>query len=159
MARTARAKKDDEPSVVHEKDFDLAVKLWREDIERANSAAGASNKDASDAYKSIKKNAHIQPDAARKAFKLMGKTEDAARDDWFRGFVGIVNRMANRTVLTFHSDDLVDRAQTEDGYARPKDTGLATLYDGDNEDLAGGEEPAPGTSAAAIAAMKASAED
>jgi hypothetical protein len=147
--------KDEEEGEIKEKDFAAAVRYWRHDIKKANTDAATSNKDASDGYKAIKKHCHIQPDAARKAFKLMDGTEDAKRDDWFRCFVGVVNEMAGAAVLTFHSSDLVDQMEAGDG--------LATLADDeDDEDgMFGGEdddllddEPEPGTGAAAIAAMK-----
>lgn len=102
------AKKDEGATVVHEKDFEQAIRLYKGDIKKANTDAATSNGDASAAYKEIKKSCHIQPDAARKAFRLMDRVEDAKRDDWFRGFVGIVNGMAGRTVLTFNDTDMVD---------------------------------------------------
>lgn len=138
MARAARKPKDDDGATeVKAKDFTKAVSLYRNDIKTANSEAATQNQTAGQGYKDIKKVCHIQPDAARKAFKLMDATEDAKRDDWFRGFVGLVNEMAGHTVLTFHDTDLVDAMQDTDGYARPKPhLGLVTLSDGTEEDLA-----------------------
>jgi hypothetical protein len=107
MAR-AKLKPDDTDGEIKQKDFAQAVRLYRGDIKKANTDAATSNGDASAAYKEIKKGCHIQPDAARKGFRLMDRVEDAKRDDWFRGFVGIVNEMAGRTVLTFHDTDMVD---------------------------------------------------
>jgi hypothetical protein len=107
MAR-AKLKPGDTDGEIKQKDFAQAVLLYRGDIKKANTDAATSNGDASAAYKEIKKGCHIQPDAARKGFRLMDRVEDAKRDDWFRGFVGIVNEMAGRTVLTFHDTDMVD---------------------------------------------------
>lgn len=131
MARAAKVK-DDQPTVVHTKDFDRAIRLYRGDIKKANTDAATSNGEAGEAYKQIKKVCHIQPDAARKAFRLMDRVEDAKRDDWFRGFVGIVNGMAGRQVLTFHDTDLVDTME------RPKPQLVAVpVSDGIDADLAG----------------------
>lgn len=147
-ADVARGRKAREPEATAEeikhKDFDLAAKLYREDIKPANSGAAERNQEASTAYKAIKKQAHIQPDAARKAFNLMDRTEDAKRDDWFRSFTGLVNKLAGRTMLTFHSNDLVDMSSEEapDRYARPKPV-LATMgppSDGTETDLADAAE-------------------
>lgn len=144
MARARKARQDDDADTgeVKVKDFGLAVRLFRGDIKPANSSAAEKNQEASTAYKAIKKQAHIQPDAARKAFKLMDDTEDAKRDDWFRGFVGLVNEMAGRTVLTFHSNDLVDMAAADDGYARPKPrmAAVGPMSDGSETDLADAAE-------------------
>lgn len=173
MARAARTPKEDDTGEIKPKDFAKAVSLYRNDIKTANSEAATQNQTAGQGYKDIKKVCHIQPDAARKAFKLMDATEEAKRDDWFRGFVGLVNEMAGRKILTFEDTDLVDAMQGDDGYARPKphlvtipygapsdgtETDLADAADFDeatDEELAQQEgRPASGTGAAAIAAMK-----
>lgn len=108
----ARAKpKADDTGEIKQKDFARAVRLYKGDIKKANTAAATSNGDASAGYKEIKKVCHIQPDAARKAFHLMDRFEEAKRDDWFRGFVGVVNEMAGRTVITFHDTDMVDEME------------------------------------------------
>lgn len=133
MARAA--KKEDGATVVHQKDFEQAIRLYRSDIKKANTDAATSNQEASSGYKAIKKQCHIQPDSARKAFALMDRTEDAKRDDWFRGFVGIVNGMAGRTVLTFHDTDMVDEME------RPKPQLVAVpVSDGTETDLADAAE-------------------
>lgn len=138
MARTARKPKDDDGGEIKMKDFGKAVSLYRNDIKKANSEAATQNQTAGQGYKDIKKICHIQPDAARKAFKLMDRTEEAKRDDWFRGFVGLVNEMAGHTVLTFHDTDLVDAMQADDGYKRPKPSLVAVPppSDGTETDLA-----------------------
>ena len=136
MARAARKPKDDDTGAIKTKDFGRAVSLYRNDIKRANSEAASQNQTAGQGYKDIKKVCHIQPDAARKAFKLMDATEEAKRDDWFRGFVGLVNEMAGSTVLTFNDTDMVAQMQSEDGYARPKPALVAVpLSDGSETDL------------------------
>jgi hypothetical protein len=129
--KMAKAKmKDDDAGVVHEKDFEQAIRLYKGDIKKANTDAATSNGDASAAYKEIKKICHIQPDAARKGFRLMDRVEEAKRDDWFRGFVGIVNGMAGRQVLTFHDTDMVDSME------RPKPQLVSVpVSDGTETDL------------------------
>ena len=160
----ARGKKAREPEVeeVKTKDFERAVKTFKNDIKPANTQAASHNQVAGEGYKHIKKICHIQPDAARKAFKVC-EMEDAHRDDWFRSFSGTINEMLGYEALTFNTNDLVDQMQGG---------GLATLGNVDDEfdeaseeELAGqksrpgnvGDEPAAGTGAAAIAAMKQSA--
>lgn len=133
-ADMARGKKAEQVEEVKTMDFQQAVKLYRFDIKTANSEAAAQNQEASTAYKAIKKQCHIQPDAARKAFKLMDGTEEARRDDWFRGFVGLVNEMAGREMLTFNSDDLVDQMQ---GHNKPRLVAVPAPSDGTETDLAG----------------------
>lgn len=149
MARGQRARPaEDQAEEIKTKDFDLAVKLYRGDIAPAVSRAAEAMQEASTAYKAIKKQAHLQPDAARKAFKLMEDTEDAKRDDWLRCFVGLVNELGGRTVLTFHSNDLFDLPDQQpkpDKYARPKPT-LVTAgppSDGTETDLADAAEGDP----------------
>ena len=137
MARAARKLKDDDTGEIKTKDFGKAVSLYRNDIKRANSEAATQNQTAGQGYKDIKKVCHIQPDAARKAFKLMDATEEAKRDDWFRGFVGLVNEMAGHTVLTFNDTDMVAQMQGEDGYKRPPVHLVEVpLSDGSETDLA-----------------------
>jgi hypothetical protein len=110
----ARAKlKADDSGEVKTKDFALAKRIYLSDIKKANTDAATSNGDASAAYKEIKKGCNIQPDAARKGFRLMDRVEEAKRGDWFRGFVGVVNEMAGRTVLTFHDTDMVDAMERQ----------------------------------------------
>jgi hypothetical protein len=152
MARTARVPKDDS-GVVAVKDFAGAVRTWRNDIKPAISKQGEHGQEASTGYKHIKKNCHIQPQAARTAFKL-ADMEDAKRDDYLRCFIGLLKEMN----IPLESNDLVDMAE------RPKPQ-LVTIsppvdHPDDDSDLASpeGEEPADGTGAAALAAMRAADE-
>jgi hypothetical protein len=131
MARAARKPKDDDTGVIKEKDFAQAVRLYRTDINKAVSDAATSMKDASDAYKVIKKHCNIQPAAAKLAFKL-DKMEDAKRDDFLRCFTGLLKELN----IAINPTDMVDMMQTDDGYARPKPhLGLVTLSDGDETDF------------------------
>ena len=131
MARSAKVKNEDGTGVVNTKDFDQAIRLYRQDIKKANSDAATSNGDAGQAYKNIKKICHIQPAAAKLGFRLVDKMEDAKRDDYFRCLVGIVNGMSGRTVLTFHDTDMVDAME------RPKPQLVSVpSSDGTEPDLA-----------------------
>lgn len=140
MVRTARQPKDDDTGEIKTKDFALAVKLWRHDIKPALSKVGDANQEASTAYKTIKKQAHIQPQAAKLAFKLDGM-EEAKRDDFLRCLTGLLQELN----IPLEPRDMVDAMQAEDGYARPKpQLGLVTLSDGDETDLADAAEPDAG---------------
>ena len=149
MSRTAR-KEPDESGVVPTKDFKTAIRLYRSDIKPALSKSGEFNQEASTAYKAIKKTCHIQPQAAKLAFKLE-EMEEAKRDDFLRCLTGLLKELN----IPLQSNDLVDQAQ------RPKPQ-LVTLasppaHPADDSDLANpsGEEPTSGTGAAALKAMRA----
>lgn len=132
MARAARKPKDDDTGEIKVKDFAQAVRLYRTDINKAASDAATSMKDASDAYKVIKKHCNIQPGAAKLAFKL-DKMEEAKRDDFLRCFTGLLKELN----IAINPTDMVDMMQADDGYARPKPhLGLVTLSDGSETDLA-----------------------
>lgn len=141
MGRTAR-KKDDDVEEVKAKDFAGAVKAWRHDIKPNISKVGEHNQEVATAYKHIKKNCHIQPQAAKLVFKLDGM-EDAHRDDWIRCFTGLCKELN----ISLNPVDLVDMAESDgEEQPRPKPT-LVTLpmgvpSDGTETDLAdAGEEP------------------
>ena len=136
MARAARKPKDDDTGEIKVKDFAQAVRLYRTDINKAVSDAATSMKDASDAYKVIKKHCNIQPGAAKLAFKL-DKMEEAKRDDFLRCFTGLLKELN----IAINPTDMVDMMQVDDGYARPKPhLGLVTLSDGSETDLADAAE-------------------
>lgn len=131
MARAARKPKDDDTGEVKAKDFGLAKKLFLNDIKPAVSKAGESMQEASTAYKQIKKQANIQPAAAKLAFKL-AEMEEAKRDDFLRCLGGLLKEFG----IEVEPKDMIDMMQAEDGYALPKPhLGLVTLSDGDETDL------------------------
>jgi hypothetical protein len=90
----ARPKKSDTPinGEVPKPDFELAAKIYREDIRPAMSGVGEHAQEMSTAYKEIKKRAHIQPQAARLAFRLVDDGIEAKRDDFLRSFKGLLER-------------------------------------------------------------------
>lgn len=163
MARTARKPKDDDTGEVKPKDYGLAKKLYTQDIKPAVAKAGEFMQEASTAYKSIKKQANIQPQAAKLAFKLVNM-EEAKRDDFLRSLGGLLKEF-NIAIVPIDMVDMMQQA--DDGYARPRPSlvAVSTPSDGTETDLGdagafdeGDDEPAPGTGAAAIKAMKAAAE-
>lgn len=141
-----RQKKTDSPvsGEVPKPDFDLAVKLYREDIKPAQGKVGEFAQEMSTAYKAIKKQAHIQPAAAKLAFKL-DDMEPSKRDDFLRSLNGLLKRLN-----IFMPADLVDVAEGKGSTsenvvpigegARPQ---LATIpqSDGVDADLADDEHP------------------
>lgn len=143
MARAARKPKDDDTGKVKAKDFGLAKKLFLNDIKPAVSKAGESMQEASTAFKQIKKQANIQPSAAKLAFKL-AEMEEAKRDDFLRCLGGLLKEFG----IEVEPKDMIDMMQAEDGYARPKPhLGLVTLSDGDETDLSDAADAAEETSA------------
>lgn len=136
----ARPKKQAAVEEVHAPDFALAVRIYREDIKPAQSKVGEYAQEQSTAYKAIKKRAHIQPAAAKLAFKL-DDMEESKRDDFLRSLNGLL-----KALNIFMPTDLVDAAEgkgsTGDSVvpmgkrARPQ---LATVpvSDGVDADLAG----------------------
>jgi hypothetical protein len=134
-------------------DFEMAVRIYREDIRPAQGSVSESAQEMSTAYKAIKKQAHIQPQAARLAFRL-DTTEESKRDDWLRCFRGLLKELK-----IFMPSDLVDAAQGN-GEAggeviptgeRPRPQ-LATVggvkHPRDDADLAGDAPDAPDAPAA-----------
>ncbi len=77
---------------VPQKDFTGAVRAYRNDVKPAISKVGEYSQEVSTAYKHIKKNCHIQPGAAKLAFKLDGM-EEAKRDDFLRCFNGLCKEL------------------------------------------------------------------
>ena len=150
---------DDQTSTeVKKMDFERAKKLYHADISPEKTQAASHQQAVGEAYKAIKKGCHIQPQSAKAAFKWF-EMEEAHGDDFLRGFAGLVNELAGRTLLTFHGSDLVDMAENLsadlEGAASPNIFEEAT-----EEELAqqeGRGEPKPGTGAAARKKMKESA--
>ncbi|PZU59812.1 MAG: hypothetical protein DI547_04875 [Sphingobium sp.] len=108
MARNAK-KKDDEVKEIVKPDFDRAVRIYREDIKPAQAKVGEYAQEQSTAYKELKKGCHLDPAAAKMAFKL-DQMEDHKRDDYLRTLYGLMDKL-NIGI----SADLVD--QMGDGEA------------------------------------------
>lgn len=142
-----RRKPTEKVEQIHKPDFALAVKFYREDIKPAQSKVGEFAQEQSTAYKAIKKQAHVQPAAAKLAFSL-DQMEEAKRDDYLRCLRGLLTELR-----IFMPSDLVDAAEGNGAAggeviptaerARPK---LATVggaeHPSDDSDLAGGGESA-----------------
>ena len=86
-------------------DFALAVKIYRNDIKPAQSKVGEYAQEQAEAYKAIKRQGNIQPQAAKLAFKMDGM-EESKRDDFLRSFNGLL-----RELNIFMPVDLVDAAE------------------------------------------------
>lgn len=91
MARKAQPKVE-KTEQVHAPDFALAVRLFRNDIKPAQAKVGEYAQEQSTAYKAIKKNAHVDPAAARLAFRLDGMEENK-RDDFLRSLRGLLHEL------------------------------------------------------------------
>jgi hypothetical protein len=89
MARQARAPKVEE---IFTPDYAGAVRTYRTDIRSAEGKIGGFAQEMSTAFKHIKKNCHINPGAARLAFKL-DRMEEAARDDFLRSLNGLMTEL------------------------------------------------------------------
>lgn len=94
-------------------DFKLAVKYYREDIRPAQSKVGEYAQEQSTAYKAIKKTAHVNPGAAKLAFKL-NEMEDAKRDDFLRSLYGLMSELKLGI-----SADLIDQMSGDDAPRMP----------------------------------------
>jgi hypothetical protein len=114
-------------------DFALAVKIYRDDIKPAQSRVGEFAQEQSTAYKAIKKAAHIQPGAAKSAFKL-AEMEESKREDFIRCFVGILE-----TMDAWPKPDLVDAAEGKAKVGQRPKPQLVTVPTGpaDDSDLSG----------------------
>jgi len=105
----AKSAKNDRVEEIVTPDFKLAVRYYREDIRPAQTKVGEFAQEQSTAYKAIKKQAHVNPGAAKLAFKL-NEMEDAKRDDFLRSLYGLMQELKIGI-----SADLVD--QMADGEA------------------------------------------
>jgi hypothetical protein len=89
---TRKAPKAQQTEQVFTPDFALAVRLFRNDIKPAQAKVGEYAQEQSTAYKAIKKNAHVDPAAARLAFRLDGMEENK-RDDFLRSLRGLLHEL------------------------------------------------------------------
>ena len=139
----AAAKKDDGAHEIPQKDFAEAVKIYRNDIKPAKTKQGEFGQEQSTAYKAIKKQCHIQPQAAKVAFSV-SEMEEAHRDD----FLICLNGLFKELGIVMPRDLVTMADGTEGGEVIPigerKKPQLATLapHDGDNSDLADAGEDA-----------------
>lgn len=102
----ARAKKkEDQVEQVLTPDYALGVRIYRNDIKPATSKAAEFNQEKSEAFKALKKRAHLHPGAAKQAFSL-DAMEESKRDHWLRSFNGLLREMN-----IFMPVDLVDQAE------------------------------------------------
>jgi hypothetical protein len=109
----ARGKKSEQVEIISPPNFPLAVKYYREDIRPAQAKVGEYAQEQSTAYKAIKKNANINPAAAKMAFKLY-EMEDAKRDDFLRSLYGLMQALKIGISM-----DLIDQMNDEDAPRMP----------------------------------------
>jgi hypothetical protein len=136
---------------VEKPDFAHAVKLYRETIRPAGAKVGEYNQESSQAYKEIKKIAHVQPAAAKAAF-MLDNMEEMKRDDWLRSFNGMLNELR-----IYMPTDMVDQAEGKGnahgsvvpvGEVRPKPK-LVTMPGGHPDDDSDLVDAADGSNAQA----------
>lgn len=134
----ARPKKTPQVEEVHAPDFKKAVRIYRNDIKPVQSKVGEYAQEQSTAFKELKKLCHIQPGAAKLAFRLDGM-EESKRDDFLRSLNGLLKELN-----IFMPRDLADIAEGKsDGatnvvpFGERAGAALATLepYEGDDSDL------------------------
>lgn len=162
----SRKPKEDRVEEVMAPDFAKAVRYYRGDIKPAVSKVGEHAQEMSTAYKAIKKECHIQPQAARAAFRL-SEMEESKRDDYLRSFNGLLKELN-----VFMPADLLDIANGKSAGESVVPTGerkrpqLATIQGGKNKpapegdtDLADGDATESGVDKAKAAANADIAED
>ncbi|WP_420137876.1 hypothetical protein [Sphingomonas sp.] len=138
MAR-AKRKAADEVVEIKKPDYDLARRIYFNDIKPEKSQQATHGQALSSAYKEIKDAAHIQPQAAKAAFALV-EMEESKRDDWLRSFNGLL-----QTFRIFMPRDLVDVAEGKGSTDNVVPIGestrpsLATIPT-DDSDLAGDDD-------------------
>jgi len=117
MARPKKHKPEPIVEQVIAPDFDKAVRIYREDIKPAQAKVGEYAQEQSTAYKAVKKDCHVDPGAARLAFRL-DNMEETKRDDFLRSFRGLLVALN-----IFMPVDLVDVAEGKTTGDSPVPTG------------------------------------
>lgn len=164
MATAAKIEDEDDTGGEYKRpDAKTAIKIYKEEIAPKNAHMATIRGDLSDPHKRIKDECHF-PRSVLDFLVRLDDMEEAKRDHWLLALnLGLSELNLNLP------RDLVTIANGEDGgpvipagkRAKPK---LATIMgqpstgmETDLADAADFDEPAPGTGAAAIAAMKATA--
>lgn len=111
MAR--RKKADAQVEEVPTPDFDLALRIYRQDIKPAISNQATHAQEASEGYKAIDKRANVNRQIAKFVFKLM-ETEEAKRDVMLRDLNGLLAAAG-----LFKPVDLVDVAEGKGDTGQP----------------------------------------
>ena len=149
MARTARKPKDDDTGEVKKMDFERVKSIYLNDIAPAKSEASSKGQTVAEAMKIIKKQCHVEPQGAQKAFSAF-RMEDAHREIHIRSMVGVFNALMGSEILTCNFGDLVDIAEGKvPAKPRPRPK-LVTIpgHPDDDSDLAdagGGSDPKDGS--------------
>lgn len=107
------AMKDDKVEEIKAPDFKRAIELYKSDIRPAQGKVGEFAQEQSTAYKAIKKECGIQPQAAKAVFALF-EMEESKRDDYLRCRNGLEAELGIAIRV-----DLVDLAQKPDDGINP----------------------------------------
>ncbi len=101
-------KNDDGPQnggAIEQPDFEKAARLLKHDVKPAEEKVGEHAQVMSTAYKAIKKDCHVNPAAAKLAYKLSRQSEEKT-DDYLRSLRGMLEAL-NVGITR----DLVDEAE------------------------------------------------
>lgn len=135
MARSAKKKDDTEVTEVKTMDFERVKSLYIKDIKPGRTQASSHGQAVAEAFKTIKKHCHVEPQGARKAFSAF-EMEEAMREVHIRSFVGVFNTLIGREVLTCNFGDLVDQAEGKAPVQAPAPRpNLVVVSDGSETDL------------------------
>lgn len=135
MARSAKKKDNAEVAVVKAMDLERVRSLYLNDIKPAKTDASSAGQTVAEAMKTIKKHCHVEPQGARKAFSAF-EMEDAHREIHIRSFVGVLNTLMGKEVLTCNFGDLVDQAEGKAPLQTPTPRpNLVVVSDGTETDL------------------------
>lgn len=107
-------------------DFERAARLLKHDVKPAEEKVGEHAQVMSTAYKAIKKECHVNPAAAKLAYKLSRQSEEKT-DDYLRSLRGMLSAL-NVGITR----DLVDEAEGAEESPiipskEPEALGLATI--------------------------------
>jgi hypothetical protein len=123
MARAKR--KVEQVEEVQKPDFELARRIYFNDIKPAVSKQATHGQELSEAYKEIQKTAHVDRQMAKLAFKL-SETEESKRDHMLRSLKGMLE-----ILRIYMPRDMVDVAE-----GKPEDSNVIPIGDAQRPQLA-----------------------
>lgn len=132
MARGRR--RAEQAEEVKTMDFEGGKRVYFEDVKPARSQASEHMQAVSTAMKHVKKRLGMVPGAYQAALKIY-EMEAGKQEAFIRTLVGQLNELAGRELVRHTFNDLVDQAQQNDGYARPKPAPVEPNADGSEEDF------------------------
>ncbi|MFY7837877.1 MAG: hypothetical protein ACOVQ0_16510 [Novosphingobium sp.] len=132
MARGRR--RTEQVEEVKTMDFEGGKRVYFEDVKPARSQASEHMQAVSTAMKLVKKRLGMVPGAYQAALKIY-EMEAGKQEAFIRTLVGQLNELAGRELVRHTFNDLVDQAQQDDGYARPKPEAVQPDADGSEDDF------------------------